>query len=711
MPNQKSRLFCILTAILTWTMVSPVFAQGHKEFRMKVRPITAPYPRLWLNGDRLNQIQELIQIENEPWTSAYNIQRSTAQKGMKEIPSPYNGVVAEEFVKHVVRDGELALALAICGYIEDNAAYTEKAMEYVRQWVQQVPEPGRNFEKKTLPNHGLRLAMSAPLLEAYDITLASGKWSAAEKEAAAKWLRIIGEGGKHSLKVWATPYEFDEDAGHHVVSDDPKMHYFGNQVYQNHLSADLVNIARVALILGDEKLLQFAVDHPDNERDFCDMIQYAILREGDETFIFDHCQRKPGHKRYEGYIRIKERVKERANPQNGEIYDRYRILGQKGLTYAFMHSYLLGRMADLLAPHGLDFFEYTAPTGENLKQVYDFYAPFLLTGDIRVYGGFYETPGDRTRLETYMLPNWSSMFEIPAKHYPKTKEYRAILSRIDRATPYDGLILLRHGDIPKPTERRVAFLENFNQKPATEAEEATIQWGPAQAVYPAYLEAHQPQDLISEENQGVGGTGGDRCFLNQLESVENYQMGGKVHYFKRSVSPLQSLSLTGWFFVPNDAPEVPGGARYVQMQGQDVLVLMRVEKDMMRLSCAGLQAQSDYSFDTRGEWVFFAVTMEWGNEVEVTFYRGTKTEPVKPVSRKKTTGETKRWGGLGSYGNIAIGNVSGKGGSRKRFNRPFPGSLDSIRLIGAVQGNAGALSQESLEKIRQADIQNELPEL
>jgi hypothetical protein len=147
------------------------------------------------------------------------------------------------------------------------------------------------------------------------------------------------------------------------------------------------------------------------------------------------------------------------------------------------------------------------------------------------------------------------------------------------------------------------------------------------------------------------------------------------------------------------------------MQGEDVLVLMRTNGGRMKFSTANLSVRSDYSFDTRGEWVFFAVSVAGGREVEISFYRGTKTEPVKRVSVTRSSREAERWRGLGGQGNIALGNVSGKGGSQKRFNRPFPGRLDNIRLFGSGQGAAGALSREDLEKIRKADARNEIPGL
>lgn len=98
-------------------------------------------------------------------------------------------------------------------------------------------------------------------------------------------------------------------------------------------------------------------------------------------------------------------------------------------------------------------------------------------------------------------------------------------------------------------------------------------------------------------------------------------------------------------------------------------------------------------WDTPNEWIFYAFT--WNAESQIaTIYQGTSTEPIGLPSERSVPEVT---GKNGIGGNCIIGNDwKGKG----PHTRPFNGTIDNMRVFNT------ALSEESIEAVRAADVEN-----
>ena len=215
-------------------------------------------------------------------------------------------------------------------------------------------------------------------------------FTTADKDAAIEaWFRKIAEDVKHSISLWQ------------------QNDYFNSQYYQNMSAAHMWGLLSIGYAIDDTSLIEFALDCIDNPRDFYDCLQGCILMEGDTPSLRD-----PNH----------------VAPQTGEIIDRYRhtTATNKGLQYTSLTLQILSTAARTMKNNGLNLYDYTCPTGENLKLAYEFYAPFYAQNKADLRGGYYT--GEDSRIG--LAGDLHGLFELGYNAYPNSTEIKVVIDAI-----------------------------------------------------------------------------------------------------------------------------------------------------------------------------------------------------------------------------------------------------------------------------------------
>ncbi|MCC8019048.1 MAG: alginate lyase family protein [Rikenellaceae bacterium] len=292
-------------------------------------------------------------------------------------------------------------------------SYARKAVEIMYDWADackavEYPvgtEGGTDEDPST--GAGMYLArVMWPFFVCYDMLQGTEYISPAQDEVIVAWFRNTERQIRASINAWH--------------NND----YFNKQEWQNHLVAHMMGLLTIGYVLEDASLVQFAIDSPDNPRDFYELIAGVIFMEGDT----------PHHRERAGAPAV----------QTGEIYDRYRhdTAPLKGLQYASLSQTMLAMAARTCQNNGIDMFAYTAPSGENLRLPYEFYADFYVTGDAGIKGGYYTGEDDRIG-KADDLP---SLFELGYAQYPGSEAIKNVINSIaDRGanTMHDQLGYLR----------------------------------------------------------------------------------------------------------------------------------------------------------------------------------------------------------------------------------------------------------------------------
>ena len=205
--------------------------------------------------------------------------------------------------------------------------------------------------------------------------------------------------------------------------------YFNNQLYQNHSMAHIAVTAVAGFTLGDYDLAAYSIDSQDNPRDFLEMIAGAILMEGDTP----HGAQLPA-------------------PEDGEFYDRYRHVEDKGLSYAVFSMSFMTMIAQAAYTNGIDLWNYHAPTGENMQIAFEYHSDYLRLKDSCIKSGFYCSEGETARLEGLSETYYSGIYEIALSHYPQSSPLNLLISNNDRKinrTPWIGYPVLLFGVEPE----------------------------------------------------------------------------------------------------------------------------------------------------------------------------------------------------------------------------------------------------------------------
>ena len=272
------------------------------------------------------------------------------------------------------------------GVSQDRKTLYPKAIDLIYDWAQACT----NVDYPDDPNVGALLVRGCyPFFVVFEL-LNGTAFTTAEKDAAIEaWFRKMAEDVKHSITLWQ------------------QNDYFGSQYYQNISAAHMWGLMSIGYAVKDPSLVEFALDCIDNPRDFYDCLQGCILMEGDTPSLRD-----PNH----------------VAPQTGEIIDRYRhtTATNKGLQYTSLTLQILSTAARTMKNNGLNLYDYTCPTGENLKLAYEFYAPFYAQNKADLRGGYYT--GEDSRIG--LAGDLHGLFELGYNAYPNSTEIKAVIDAI-----------------------------------------------------------------------------------------------------------------------------------------------------------------------------------------------------------------------------------------------------------------------------------------
>lgn len=210
----------------------------------------------------------------------------------------------------------------------------------------------------------------------------------------------------------------------------------------------------------------------------------------------------------------------------------------------------------------------------------------------------------------------------------------------------------------------------------------------AESISLNFYNAEGATDLHSTEGGGVSGQPGDRSFNNNLphSGVAEMMPSEKLN---PALSAFKSATWQGWFKFDKE----PGnGSRIFDKYGNNYQVYYAVGGSLL-LNIMNEKVRSENAYKKLKEWVYFAVTYDnTKSEDNVSFYVGTKTQPVELVSTHTL--------------NVAMRNNSMnlKIGGWSTTTARFTGHLDNIRLFGSKLDDSGVLSLEELEELRTTDL-------
>lgn len=354
-------------------------------------------------------MRERVESREEPFYTAWLLIKEEADAALDKTYVPRQDEHHGRYFNLALDHGHDVRNLALAFHVTGDEKYAEKSREILRLWAEDAlasPYPSTGSPHSA----GLVIGRVIPIFaDAY--ALLYGQMGTEERELIKAWFQKMVHPIKESRHIWRTA----DEIWIYGVRHEYEPPWLGGQRFNNHLSAHNLGLLSIGYATNDYRLVTEAERHPHNPRNLGTLMEGVILMEGDELFHEDPT------------------ITEGAPPaQDGELYDRYRARSGDGLQYSFLALRLLTLQADIIKNNnptgtGHDWFDWTAPGGENLRLPFEFYSEFYVTGDPSARGGYYE--GSRlARPEYFAMP----MYEIAVREYPESGEIRRVLESLDR---------------------------------------------------------------------------------------------------------------------------------------------------------------------------------------------------------------------------------------------------------------------------------------
>lgn len=381
-----------------FTAVAAASEASFDDFHItQIAAINPQRPRIQLTPDLLDEVKDSITALEEPRYSAWLNLKHRADAWINETASPYTGDDSLAFYNAARGDGSQASKLALAYLVTGDTNYAETAKTMLVAWARAAPTPATDFDPAIrTPSRGMDAVRGIMgLVWTYDWIYNYENFTIQEKADVEDWFRQVA-------------VTIEEDG----IQNWDSNNYWWEQYYQNHLTAHTMGVGLIGYAIGDMSLVQFAVDHPYNPRDFVELYNGMIMMAGDPVVDARDSQVPP--------------------PFSGEITDRYRHEAQlTGLYYAHLSLKQLLAFAETLYLNGVDFYSYHGLLGENLEYPFDYYADFSKLQVFPINGDYYlgePLPGDST----------AAVFEVANMRYPGNSQIEALLRSVDRTMTDEG---------------------------------------------------------------------------------------------------------------------------------------------------------------------------------------------------------------------------------------------------------------------------------
>jgi autotransporter-associated beta strand protein len=375
-----------------------------------VPPITQPHPRLLITSadvvDIRNDISNRVQPRYAMWL---DLQYRANVWCAEPVTAPYTGGDSLAFYNAAIAAGNLSSKMALAYLLNGNTNYAAAAKAILLAWAQATPLPGTTFSStNNFPDSGMDTARGiADFIYTYDYIC--NEFSSDEQAAVTNWFLAMLPTIQAGIDRWNTPYAASSTSPTGWVgTSDLNDIYFGGQYYQNHLGAHTMGYLLMGYALGNQAMVQFAVDSRANPRSYLTLFDGNILMAGDPYVNRGDPMDPP--------------------PQDGEDYDRYRHVEAPGLglAYSTLSINEMTAMTETLFVNGLNFYTRVGVYGETVEQPFNFYADFWRLQNSAIKGGFYTG-------ETYETNLWQiAIFEVANKRYPGNPAIQALLNSFDR---------------------------------------------------------------------------------------------------------------------------------------------------------------------------------------------------------------------------------------------------------------------------------------
>ncbi|NQU42218.1 alginate lyase family protein, partial [bacterium] len=264
-------------------------------------------------------------------------------------------------------------------------------------------------QRPQYPNSNIGLDLAIPMVSyCYAYSLLYDGFALSERADIERWVRDMAGKIRFGHEAWI------------------QANYFGGQDFNNHLSAHVMALAIIGYTLRDQAMIDYAIDSPDNPRDWGEMVDGAILMPTQPQATHG-----PGAQWDQKEI------------EAGEIYDRTRISQGKGLGYSLVNLKDLTFTAEVARNNGLDLYSHTGPYGENLKVSYDYFSNYVIAKDPSALAGGYYTE------ETTAPGEAVALYEMVYRVWPDDPKIEAVLRSCDRVVDQHAFlgwtVVLTHG--------------------------------------------------------------------------------------------------------------------------------------------------------------------------------------------------------------------------------------------------------------------------
>lgn len=359
-------------------------------------------PVLFATEELLETARQRVQDGRDPWLTAFQQTEQRANRGLDNTFEPYQKAEYLTYYRTARRHALSAIEMGMTYAITREQRYADRAGDILLAWAKDAVQDGNDDPARDTPT-GQGLVIGRAMTQfSYAYTLVWETLPAEDRVLIENWMRLMVPHPKAAIFYW---HQND---------------YFSKQYFNNHLGAHVMGLTSMGFVLDDDAIIEFALTSDDNPRNFEVLFEGAILMRGDEPW---HNDPSISDRHLEGDFPM---------PQDGEIFDRYRIIGKNGLVYSMLHLRFLTLTAEAALNNGYGRNRYTDTLGldERLERAYEFYADFFITGSTAARTGYYTRDGEvpsKTRV----------LYEIAHRRYPDNEKIKAVLEQTSSRYYFD----------------------------------------------------------------------------------------------------------------------------------------------------------------------------------------------------------------------------------------------------------------------------------